>query len=997
MRQSAGAVRYLRSLALLTLCVAFLIATTGTPGRAEEDAREKEIREVEKQLSELKQKLATLKAGDTAKSRQPIQLKDALAWRNVSRPALSRDGKWFACTILPSEGKGELLIRQTTGDKEHRFTDLEGVGDLAFSHDSRWVAYSVMPRRRPGATASGSDSGKVVLLDLTKGDKVEYDGVTRFTFSGPDGNTLAIHKSPVANAPSLPSGPGPVMPPPAPRSRGTDLVLRELTSGKELNLGNVADFGFDKSGGKLVILLDAQGQLGNGVQLRDMKSGLLSQLESGKASYEGLRWTEKGEAFSLLKGVEEKGKSDKTYTILTCTDLTKPSLAVADPAKDTAFPKGLKVANSRAPQFSDDRTTVFFAITETGKSSTTATPPVGKTKGKGKGKNDEMPQAAAPPDLTAKAPTEKPDLVIWHWNDPRLQSEQQKTAASDREISYLSAFHLKEGKFVRLADDKLRNVSVAAKQRYAVGVDAKPYDRSGSLDGKRLVDVYAIDVKTGERHLALMKARNYRGTSPDGTKMLYYEDGHFHVYDIPTRKSLAITKEVATSFIDTEDDHPVDRPPTRSLGWTKDSSAVLLSDNWDVWKVPVASGVAVNLTGNGKKDGIRYMMRVVLDEEEKGADLDQPQIYAIYGEWTKKSGYVRIDPKGGSSVLCWDDAQFSGLSKARDAEVYIHTRETATAYPDYYASDATLKSPRRLTTAIPDQDKFHFSAGSMLVDYKSAKGDKLQGALFLPANYEKGKKYPTIVYIYEKLSQGKNRYMMPRISGGGFNASLYTSNGYAVFMPDIRYQLNDPGMSAVWCVLPALEAAIAIGVVDKDRVGLHGHSWGGYQTSFLITQTAKFKAAVAGAPLTNLVSMYSSIYWNVGIANQPIFESSQGRFTSGYWDHPEAFIRNSPVFHAKNVVTPLILLHNDKDGAVDFNQGIEYFNTLRRLDKSVVMLQYRGENHGLAKAANMRDYAVRMREFFDHHLMGKPAPDWLKEGVPHLKMDDHLKERMYRN
>jgi dipeptidyl aminopeptidase/acylaminoacyl peptidase len=194
-------------------------------------------------------------------------------------------------------------------------------------------------------------------------------------------------------------------------------------------------------------------------------------------------------------------------------------------------------------------------------------------------------------------------------------------------------------------------------------------------------------------------------------------------------------------------------------------------------------------------------------------------------------------------------------------------------------------------------------------------------------------------------------------------------------------------------MVPAVKAAIATGIVDPKRIGITGHSWGGYQTAFLVTQTDLFAAAVAGAPLTNMVSMYSLIYKNTGGTNQPIFESSQGRFKGGYWDNWDAYYRNSPVFFAKNVKTPLMILHNDKDGAVDFTQGIEYFNTLRRLDKPVVMLQYKGENHGLAKPANQRDYARRMREFFDHHLMGKPAPAWLKEGVPHLKMDEHLEER----
>jgi dipeptidyl aminopeptidase/acylaminoacyl peptidase len=278
----------------------------------------------------------------------------------------------------------------------------------------------------------------------------------------------------------------------------------------------------------------------------------------------------------------------------------------------------------------------------------------------------------------------------------------------------------------------------------------------------------------------------------------------------------------------------------------------------------------------------------------------------------------------------------------------------------------------------------------MLLDYTSAKGDKLQGALFLPANYEKGKRYPTIVYYYEKMSQQLNRYAQP--SANGFNKSVYTSNGYAVLFPDITYKINDPGMSAVWCVLPAIDAAVAAGVVDRSKVGLQGHSWGGYQTAFLVTQ-ADFAAAVAGAPLTNLISMYSSIYFNSGSANQPIFESSQGRFKGGYWDNLEAYQRNSPVYYAAQVKTPLIILHNDKDGAVDWNQGIEYYNTLRRMKKPVVMLQYVGENHGLVKPANRKDYTVRMKEFFDHHLMGKPAPAWYTDGVSYLKLKDHLKER----
>ena len=290
-----------------------------------------------------------------------------------------------------------------------------------------------------------------------------------------------------------------------------------------------------------------------------------------------------------------------------------------------------------------------------------------------------------------------------------------------------------------------------------------------------------------------------------------------------------------------------------------------------------------------------------------------------------------------------------------------------------------------------------------LINYTSAKGDKLQGALYLPANYEPGKKYPLLVTIYEKRSNLANSYVTPNETSTP-NRSIYTSRGYAVFDPDIVYRVNDPGMSAVWCVIPAVKAAIATGMIDSANVGLWGHSWGGYQTAFLVTQTNIFKSAIAGAPLTDMVSMYGSIYWNTGGADQAIFESSQGRFKGNYADNYDAYIRNSPNFHAKNVKTPLIILANDKDGAVDFNQGITYFNTLRQMNKDVILLEYVGENHGLARPVNMKDYAMRQKDWFDHYLKGAPAPEWMTNGIPRIKMDEYWQQlksqqggRLYRD
>ena len=402
-----------------------------------------------------------------------------------------------------------------------------------------------------------------------------------------------------------------------------------------------------------------------------------------------------------------------------------------------------------------------------------------------------------------------------------------------------------------------------------------------------------------------------------------------------TGTSKNITMGAPVSFINTENDHNIVDPPTQPMGWTKDNKSVLISDNWDIWQIPVDGGKADEPDrSTARRMQIRYRGRIALEpieERADGIDLSKPQFFTAYGEWTKKGGIARLDPgqDRASPTSSGATRRTDGVTKAEKADVVLYTKETAIEPPDYYVTDAKLGEGKRITDMRPQVAEFHWTPGVQLVNYTCDKGDKLQAALYLPANYEKGKAYPTMVNFYERMSQTANTFAAP--SANGFNRSVYTSNGYAVLIPDIVYKVNDPGMSAVWCMVPAVKAAIATGIVDAKKVGITGHSWGGYQTSFLVTQTDIFAAAVAGAPLTNMISMYSLVYKNTGGGNMAIFESSQGRFKGGYWDNYDAYYRNSPVFFAKNVKTPLMILHNDKDGAVDFTQGVEYYNTLRRL------------------------------------------------------------------
>lgn len=935
---------------------------------------------------------------------------DIAGWKSIRASTLSNDGRWFGYQLVPNDGDAEFVVRATRDSKEHRFqigelpptapggppTAAAGASaPVMISANSRFAAFTVYPSATEAKRLRAQKRtlyNKVVVVNLASGEKKEFDKIRRFAFSAEQSGWLAMQTYP-ADAPA--AGP-PAADAAAPaRVEGTDLLLYDLATGETVNVGNVAEFAFDQSGDYLAWTIDARDRLGNGVQVRNMATAVVKSIDSDRALYRRLAWADSGLALAVLRGVPDSVTKDTSYSLLAFTGFGRGAMAktVVD-TKTTGFPAAMQVSADRAPRWADDFSAVYFGMRDVKKKpakplladAASARPSMVQAGAPGAG--GTINQSPVSPD------DDTPSLILWHWKDPRLQSQQMVQEQQDKSYSYLSEYRMVEHKVIRLSDDALRQVIIAPRDRFAYGIDNRAYLQAASYNGRNYQDFYTIDLKTGERKRALQKHLGVASASPDGTQLLYFDmDTSYHVLDMATGQTRNITRGVPAVFGDTADDHNnLVPPPFQPMGWALDGSAVILTDGWDAWKVPTHGGSAVNLTGDGLSTGKHYQRRYVLDPREKGIDFSKPMYFGTYGEWTKKEGLSRVDDRhGGATNLVFDDAKLNFV-KARDADTWLYTRQTYVDFPNYHLANASFGSEKQLTDANPQQRQIAWSPGARLVNYASAKGDKLQGALYLPANYEPGKRYPMLVTIYERRSQNMHAYAAPSDTRAP-DPTLYTSRGYAVFDPDIVYKLNDPGMSAVWSVVPAVKAAIATGIVDSANVGLWGHSWGGYQTAFLVTQTGIFKSAIAGAPLTDLVSMYSSIYWNSGGTNQAIFESSQGRFRGNFTDNTDAYIRNSPVFHAKNVTTPLVILHNDKDGAVDFNQGITYYNTLRQLGKEVIMLEYAGENHGLARPTNQRDYATRMGEWFDHYLEGKPAPDWMKDGITRLDMAEHLRER----
>lgn len=161
---------------------------------------------------------------------------------------------------------------------------------------------------------------------------------------------------------------------------------------------------------------------------------------------------------------------------------------------------------------------------------------------------------------------------------------------------------------------------------------------------------------------------------------------------------------------------------------------------------------------------------------------------------------------------------------------------------------------------------------------------------------------------------------------------------------------------------------------------MFGHSFGGYETNFIISQTNIFAAAVSGAGISDIISMYFNIGKSFDFQSDMFrFENQQWRMGKSLYDDKEAYLRNSPIMHAENVKTPLLLWTGKNDRIVPWNQSISYYLALRKLGVKNEMLVYPDEEHSLANPSNQTDLSKRMMAWFDHLLKGYPEPEWISK------------------
>ena len=336
--------------------------------------------------------------------------------------------------------------------------------------------------------------------------------------------------------------------------------------------------------------------------------------------------------------------------------------------------------------------------------------------------------------------------------------------------------------------------------------------------------------------------------------------------------------------------------------------------------------------------------------------------------------------------LIWLDKSVGRPVQAADAERMIFTEQTFVDFPDYWVSDTRFRSPRKVTDANPQQADFAWSPGRVLIDYVDDRGNELQATLGLPAGYEEGKRYPMLVYFYETMSERHHSYQGPGYDDRPHMAT-YASNGYLVLQPDIVYTIGKPGTSALDDLTAAVEKVIELGYADPDRIGLQGHSWSGYQSSFVVTQTDMFAAVVTGAPPTNLISFYNTLYRSSGTIQHGITEVGQVRMGTTPFEDFDLYVSQSPIHHTEKITTPFMILHGTADGSVDYGQGLEYYAMARRLGKEVILLSYPEQGHHLSTKENRIDFQIRMMQYFDHYLKGTQKAKWMDDGVPFLEKE----------
>jgi len=888
-------------------------------------------------------------------------------WKSIKTYAISADGSLVVYQINPQQGDGKLYVYNTA----EKTTTILPRGDRAsISWDANYVVFEVLPlyaevreAKRKELKKDKMPKSDVVILNVKTGvtDTIknsksykmpkEHEGWVAVKLSPPE--TAKKEKNDTIKDPQeKKSGHSPSPSPKRKAGKEPNLLIRTLDGTIIDSINSVDNYLFAKT--TPTLLYDISEKKVDSIKgVFTYMEGVVELLDTSGVEFTQLSINENATKMAWLVTQDSAKAEVKKYALKIKTE----SELIEVDSSFAGMPNNRMPSQFAKPNFSEDGSVLFFEYRKI---------PVVEEKD------------------TMALKEEKVNLDIWSWTDTTVMPAQIHNLKREKEKGYLAVFHFENKKMVVLEDEELPNVSYNTKQltEWLAGRDDRKRRLSSSWDYPIANDLYVVNIKTGARKLMVSDVKASGRISPAGKYLYGYSKvpKEWHAIEIETGKKIKLNhfKELVWNV---EHDSPALPRAYGVAGWTENDSSILIYTEFNIWKVNLMDVEnPINLTANSLVEERTRFRYNSLDRDEKF--LPNVMLLSVFEEDTKKEGYINLDLTVTTLdfVLPLENSNYSGISKAKNAETITYRKGNFVDYREIYVAEKLGSEAVKISETNPQQKEYNWGTVE-LVQWKGKKGvGKLDGLLIKPENFDENKKYPVLIYFYERYSDLLNYHFDFKPSASTINFPYFASNGYVIFVPDIVYEEGHPGKSAYNCVVSGAEWLAKKSWVDEDKMAIQGQSWGGYQVAYLVTQTDMFACAMAGAPVSNMTSAYGGIRWGSGWSREFQYEKTQSRIGGTLWEERDLYIENSPVFFADQVNTPLLMMHNDNDGAVPWYQGIEYFMALRRLSKPVWMLVYNNEAHNLKKRHNRKDLSVRMAQFFDYYLKGEEQPDWLKEG-----------------
>jgi len=884
-------------------------------------------------------------------------------WQSIGSKALANNGQWAAFNVLLQEGDAKLYFNNLLNNTKK---EVPRADQVKFSNSSKFAAFLINPLfkdtrlekiKKKKADEQTKDS--LGILNLTTLNLTKVARVKSFKFPE-QGNDLIAYllEKPIDTAKKTKAA----VEDKKGIEEGTELVYKNLITGIERKFKAVTEYAFSKNGNQLAIACSGSKKDKSapvGVYLFNTEKGTLKTLVSKKGNYKNFVFDEEGEHLAFLGESNAEKEEIKDFNVY-YNSLTLDTAQVLVENDFPGMPAKWAVSGDGKLTFNKDGDKLYFGIA-----------PVKKAKD------------------TSLVEFENAKLDIWGYKDDYLQPMQLKNAEKEAKKSYLTSIDIfnSDPKIIPLTDLKLPEASLINEGNSPFVLAYTDFGNRVALQWTGAVnrDYYLVDVKSGQKKKIISSLDGNAIASPAGNYVLFYDKktALWSTYTIATGKITPLNKDLNLKFSDEDNDVPADPSAYGLAAWTADDKEVLIYDRYDLWSFsPEGKSTPKNITnGYGRLNNITFRY-TRLDPEERFLPKKGPIILTAFNNNTKENGFFQknINDSKNPELLVMAPFKYSVLTKAKYAERYLYDKGNYSQSPNVYAT-ADLKTEVKLSATNLQQQNYNWGTAE-LFKWTTPKGFKSEGILYKPENFDPNKKYPMIVYFYEKLTDGLFNYQAPAPTPSRLNISYFVSNGYLVFAPDISYEIGYPGKSAIEFINSGVETLKKNSWVNGAKIGLQGQSWGGYQVAYLITQTNMYAAAWAGAPVSNMTSAYGGIRWDTGMNRQFQYEKTQSRIGATLWEKPELYIENSPLFYLPKVNTPLAIMANDADGAVPWYQGIELFTGLKRLGKPSWLLNYNNEAHNLVLRQNKKDIQIREQQFFDYYLKDTKAPVWMVGGIP---------------